>query len=185
MDDVTVQAARSGDRSAQARLLRWLQDPWYRLCLSLLGDVERAREATQEAAVRFLRQLPLFRGDSTIKTWALGIAINVAREMRRSPHVRTGGLEDWDGVGNVSYGPRRPAPRPPPDVAAELAEQRDRLRAVLADLPERQREALVLRFFEELSVEDTAAAMNCAAGTVKATVHQALKALRKRLEVFV
>jgi len=72
VDDVTVQAARSGDRSAQARLLRWLQDPWYRLCLSLLGDVERAREATQEAAVRFLRQLPLFRGDSTIKTWALG-----------------------------------------------------------------------------------------------------------------
>ena len=43
----------------------------------------------------------------------------------------------------------------------------------------------MLRFFEELSVEDTATAMNCAAGTVKATVHQALKALRKRLEVFV
>ena len=110
MDDATVLAARYGDRPAQARLLRWLQDPWYRLSLGLLGDVEQAREATQETAVRFLRQAAGFRGDSQLRTWALGIAINVAREMRRSPHVRTGGLEDWDGVGDVSYGPRRPAP---------------------------------------------------------------------------
>jgi RNA polymerase sigma-70 factor (ECF subfamily) len=186
VDDATVLAARCGDLPAQARLLRWLQDPWYRLSLSLLGDVDKAREATQETAVRFLRQLPGFRGESQLRTWALGIAINVAREMRRSPHARAGSLEDWDAVGDArGTGRRPPAPRPPPDVAAEMAEQRDRLRAVLADLPERQREALVLRFFEELSVEDTAAAMNCAAGTVKATVHQALKALRKRLEVFV
>ena len=182
MDAATVLAARYGDRPAQARLLRWLQDPWYRMCLGLLGDVDRAREATQETAVRFLRQLPGFRGESQVRTWALGIAINVAREMRRSPHLRVGTLDGWDADGG---GPRQPPSRPSPDVAAELAEQRDRLRAVLADLPERQREAVVLRFFEELSVEETATAMNCAEGTVKATVHQALRALRKRLEVFV
>ena len=187
MDDATVLAAQLGDRPAQARLLRWLQDPWYRLCLGLLGDVDKAREATQETAVRFLRQLHGFRGESRVKTWALGIAINVAREMRRSgsAQFRTAGIDDWESLGECDRGPRRPSPRPPPDVAAELAEQRDRLRAVLADLPERQREALVLRFFEELSVEETATAMNCAAGTVKATVHQALRALRKRMEVFV
>jgi len=185
VDDVTVLAARLGDRPAQARLLRWLQDPWYRLCLGLLGDVDKARDATQETAVRFLRQLPLFRGESQLRTWALGIAINVAREMRRSPHVRAGAVEDWDAIGDSATGRRGPAQRPSPEMAAELAEQRDRLRAVLADLPERQREAVVLRFFEELSVAETAAAMNCAAGTVKATVHQALRALRKRLEVFV
>lgn len=185
MDDATVLAARYGDRPAQARLLRWLQDPWYRMSLGLLGDVERAREATQETAVRFLRQLPMFRGDSQVRTWALGIAINVAREMRRSPRARAGSLDDWDELGGLGLNPRRAASRPPPDVAAELAEQRDRLRAVLADLPERQREAVVLRFFEEMSVEETAAAMDCAPGTVKATVHQALRALRKRLKVLV
>jgi len=183
VDDLTVQAARIGDRPAQARLLRWLQDPWYRLCLSLLGDVEKAREATQETAARFLRQLPLFRGDSSVRTWALGIAINVAREMRRSPRAMTG-VAEWDDLAR-SLADQRRASRPSPDVAAELAEQRDRLRAVLADLPDRQREAVVLRFFEELSVEETAAAMQCAAGTVKATVHQALRSLRQRLGVMV
>lgn len=183
MDDVTVQAARLGDRPAQGRLLRWLQDPWYRLCLSLLGDVDTAREAAQETAVRFLRQLPLFRGESSVRTWALGIAINVAREMRRSPRASTG-VAEWDELAlSPGYGKR--TMRPPPDVAAELAEQRDRLRAVLDDLPERQREAVVLRFFEELSVDETAAAMQCAAGTVKATVHQALRSLRQRMGVLV
>ena len=56
------------------------------------------------------------------------------------------------------------------------------MRRTLADLPERQREAVVLRFFEELSVEDTAELMKCAPGTVKATVHQALRALRGKLK---
>jgi hypothetical protein len=95
VDDITVAAARTGDRPAQERLLRWLQDPWYRLSLSLLGDVERAREATQETAARFLRQLSQFRGESQVRTWALGIAINVAREMRRSPRAATG-VTEWD-----------------------------------------------------------------------------------------
>ena len=183
MDDFTVQAARTGDRTAQARLLRWLQDPWYRLSLSLLGDVDKAREATQETAARFLRQLPLFRGDSQVRTWALGIAINVAREMRRPPRAATG-VAAWDDLA-VSTANARRAPTLAPDQMAELAEQRDRLRAVLDDLPERQREAVVLRFFEELSVEDTATVMKCATGTVKATVHQALRSLRQRLGVLV
>ena len=179
-----MQAARTGDRNAQARLLCWLQDPWHRLCLSLLGDVEKAREATQESAMRFLRQLPLFRGDSSLRTWALGIAINVAREMRRSSRAATG-VDQWDELTGSLERSRRTTPRPAPDVAAELAELRDRLRAVLDDLPERQREAVVLRFFEDLSVDDTAAAMRCAPGTVKATVHQALRSLRQRLGVLV
>jgi RNA polymerase sigma-70 factor (ECF subfamily) len=152
------------------------------MSLSLLGDVERAREATQETAVRFLRQLPGFRGESQVRTWSLGIAINVAREMRRSPKFGSGG--DLDELA-ASVAARHSAGRSSPEAAAELAEQRDRLRAVLDDLPERQREAVILRFFEELSVQDTAAAMNCAPGTVKATVHQALRALRQRLAVLV
>ncbi len=57
--------------------------------------------------------------------------------------------------------------------------------AMLADLPERQREAVVLRFFEDLSTEQTAAVMNCAEGTVKATLHQALRKLREKLTMLV
>jgi RNA polymerase sigma-70 factor, ECF subfamily len=172
VDEVTIAAARAGNRDARASLLRALQDPWYRMCLSLLGDVEKARDATQESGLRFLRQLPSFRGDSQLRTWALGIAINVAREMRRG---NRGGAElDADlyaaAESEIS-----------PSASAELEERRQQLHATLGELPERQREAVVLRYLEEMSVEQTAEVMNCATGTVKATVHQALRSLKRKL----
>ena len=169
MDLTIIQAAQAGRRDAQATLLRLLQDHWFRLCLTLLGNIDQAREATQETALRFLRQLPTFAAHSQLKTWALGIAINVVREMRRHRHHPT----------DVTPPPRSPAPDP--HAQAELAEQRVLLRSMLAHLPDRQREAVLLRYFEDLSVQDTAIAMNCAPGTVKATLHQALRSLRQSL----
>jgi RNA polymerase sigma-70 factor (ECF subfamily) len=167
-------AARRGSREAQALLLNRLQDVWYRMCLGLLGDADRARDATQETALRFLKQLPGFRGESRLQTWSLGIAINVAREMRRRDARPTA---SWEGMDLPDERPASIAPL----AAAEAGEARDRLHRLLADLPTRQREAIILRFFEQLSVEQTAAVMKCAGGTVKATIHQALRSLREKL----
>lgn len=171
-----LEAARHGDRQAQTELLRALQDPWYRVCYSILRDAEAARDATQETALRFLRQLPSFRGESQLRTWALGIAINVAREMQRSNRP-------IDAMRLV-----KPTDSNPwvlkPDDRAESSEQNEALHAVLESLPQRQREAITLRYFEELSVEQTASAMQCAVGTVKATIHQALRNLKDRMRQY-
>jgi RNA polymerase sigma-70 factor (ECF subfamily) len=173
VDERTLQAAQRGDRDALGLLLRDLQDPWYRMSLSLLCNADLAHEATQETAVRFLKQLPGFRGDSQLRTWSLGICLNVVREIRRwsrghaSLDEGTELAATWDAA-------------PLPDAAAERSEEVGALRAILATLPERQREAVVLRYFEDMSVEQTAEAMQCAPGTVKATVHQALRSLRRK-----
>lgn len=167
-----IEAARRGGRDARAKLLNHLQDPWFRICLGLLGDADLAREAVQETAMRFLRDLHKFRGDSQLQTWSMGIAINVSRELRRSPRAAGG----WEQDGQIE-----PGVADSPADQFEENEQRQALRAVLANLPDRQKEAVILRFFEQLSVEETAQAMNCAPGTIKATVHQALRALREKL----
>jgi len=177
LDEKALSAARSGHREALAAMLCSLQDPWYRMSLSLLGDADLARDAAQETAARFVQQLPSFRGDSQLRTWSLGICLNVVRELRRD---RRGHLSLED----AAEPPGNWDSQPPPDVAAEHAEDCQSLRSVLAALPDRQREALVLRFFEGLSVRQTARAMRCAQGTVKATVHQALRALRRKLRQF-
>jgi RNA polymerase sigma-70 factor (ECF subfamily) len=173
LDESTIELARRGDRDALAALLREFQDVWFRMCVGLLRDAELARDATQETALRFLKQLPAFRGESQLRTWSLGIAINVCREMRRR-------ARPVDAV-RLADG-QRPADAGP-DEAAELGESKARVREMLAELPERQREAVMLRFFEELSVDEAAEVMQCAAGTVKATIHQAMKALKKKLQV--
>jgi RNA polymerase sigma-70 factor, ECF subfamily len=165
-----IERATAGSRQARDQLLRELADPWFRFSLSILRDAELAREAVQETAVRFLQQLSGFRGQSQLKTWSLGIALNVTREMRRKRSI--GSDEALDATGSPLHGP---------DTSAELSEMQAMLHSSLHELSDRQREAVVLRFFEDLSVEETAATMKCAAGTVKATVHQALRLLKTKL----
>jgi RNA polymerase sigma-70 factor (ECF subfamily) len=174
-----IDLARRGDRSALSALLRDLQDPWYRLSLSMLRDPDQAAEAVQETGLRFLKQVAGFRGDSQLRTWSLGIAINVVREIkRRRARAAPGGDGATRQAESVSDG------KPSAHARTDAAEQRAALRAVLDDLPDRQREAVVLRFFEDLSVDETARVMGCAEGTVKATVHQAVRSLRKRLRAW-
>ncbi|MFT3788390.1 MAG: sigma-70 family RNA polymerase sigma factor [Tepidisphaeraceae bacterium] len=173
VDDQTLMLARQGDRKARDRLIRSLQDPLYRFCLHLLnGNENDAVDAVQETALRLLKHLSGFDGRSSLRTWAFGIAVNVAREMRRK-RKPAGSIEEIDVAG------------PDNDHGDSLDKQAtlDRVKTLLEGLGERQREALLLRFFEEQSVEQTAETMKCSQGTVKATVFQALRVLRGKLGV--
>ncbi len=164
-----VQRARSGNRRARAELLTRLADVWYRYCLSQLRDEHAARDAAQESATRFLAGFGRFKGDSRIETYAIGIAVNVCREHKRK---RTH-ASDHDH--------EPPAPDTHrPDTRAQQREERDRITALIDRLPDRQREAVVLRYFEQLPLADVAESMGCALGTVKATLAHALRSLRKQ-----
>lgn len=165
-DRMTLQRARRRDRAAQAMVLRSLQDRIWRVCRSLLSDRGLAEDAVQETALRLLDGLTRFDGRSSAGTWATGIALNVCREMRRG-ELRA---------------------KLPPAHAFEVVQgartaddELERLPAALAKLPERQREAVVLRFLEAMDVNETAELMGCAPGSVKASVHAGLANLRQML----
>lgn len=170
MDDITIQLARQGDRDAQSRLLRAMQDHWFRFCCSQLRDPERAQDAVQETALRVLKSVARFDGRSSFKTWSFGIALNVCREIRRR---RIG--TDLDSA------PEPVTSDSQADEQMEFLDDSAALKRVIAELPDRQREVVTLRFFEELSVADTAAAMACAEGTVKATLFAAMRTLKAKL----
>ncbi|MEM6330440.1 MAG: RNA polymerase sigma factor, partial [Planctomycetota bacterium] len=168
-------AARAGDRVALARLLRTLQDPVWRYCLSQLRNHADADDATQETARRVVASIGRFRGGSTAKTWVLGVALNVCRERRRdrTKHGDTTPAHEQ---------PSTPEDRRRPDQMAIAAEEAGAVHKLLAGLPPRQGEAVVLRYFEQLSVQETADAMGCSVGAVKATLWQALRRLREQLQ---
>ena len=138
----------------------------WRICRSLLSDRTLAEDAVQETALRILEGLPRFDGRSRVSTWATGIALNVCRELRRGEHR---------------------AANPPQHAFAVMryaeaeSEELARLHEALVNLPERQREAVVLRFLEALDVSETAELMGCAPGTVKASVHAGLGNLRRMM----
>ena len=169
LERLARQAGR-GDRQAAGDLLRELQDTIYRFCFSQLREEHTARDATQETALRMLRTIRRYRGTSKPKTWALGIALNVCREARRKNKRLT--ISDQIEILHENN----------PDQQLTDRESIELLKASLESLGAQQRSAIVLRYFEELSVAETAEVMKCAEGTVKATVWSALRKLRSALQ---
>ena len=128
-----------------------------------LGDRAEAEDIAQEALIRMIQRWPLDGVDNP-GAWVMRVAFNLATSSfrRRSVHRRA-----FDRLPHHRVAV-------PEDTAEAIA-----VRQAVLDLPDRQRQAIVLRYFADLAVRDTAQLMNCPEGTVKTLAHQAIKALRR------
>jgi len=136
--------------------------------LTLAGaDRDVARDATQEAFARALRQWRKVREMDRPDGWVYVVAMNQLRDhWRRGERRRERAVEvDAGAVDDASA------------VATRLS-----VREAIATLPPRQRQAVVLRYLADLPIADVADAMGCAIGTVKATLHQAMRNMRVELD---
>jgi RNA polymerase sigma-70 factor (sigma-E family) len=141
-----------------------------RLARLLLDDVGASEEVVQDAFVALQLRWRTIREPEKAAAWLRSAVLNGARSQLRRRQVR-----------------ERLLPRPgpdggPADGAALAADEHRRVVAALQQLPRRQREALVLRFYLELSERETAEAMGVSAGSVKTHVHRGLAALTPLLE---
>lgn len=129
-----------------------------------LGDHELAQELAQDALVRVIERWPQVSAMEHPEAWTYRVAFNLAhsrlrrRLAERRAHARAGAAHRSSGDD---------------DVAEVLA-----VRAAVAALPPRQRQAVILRYFSDLTNAQAAGAMGCRPGTVKAHLHQAVAALR-------
>jgi RNA polymerase sigma-70 factor (ECF subfamily) len=144
----------------------------YNLCYRFLGTHEDASDAAQEVFLRAFRALPRFKGDSSVGTWLYRIGVNLCLNRRASRPPVTEPLDDRDLHASSA-----------PDAMTRLLdEERDRrVRSAIAQLPERQRAALILRVYHELSHQEIADVLGSSEGAVKANFFHALRNLRKLL----
>lgn len=131
------------------------------------GDRDVAAELAQETLARVWERWSTVERHEAPEAWAFRVAFNLAasryrrRAAERRAHGRVGAAEAHE-----------------PDAADAVA-----VRAAVAALPPRQRAALVLRYFADLSVERTADVLGCRPGTVKSLTSQAIVSLRDHFEV--
>ena len=128
-----------------------------------VGDRHVAEELAQDVLLKVCEHWPKLQDPAA---WMHRVAVNHANSWfrRRGAERRATARHRGQQV-----------EAPPPDRADAIA-----VRAAVAKLPTRQRTALVYRYFAGFSVAETADAMSCAEGTVKALTHQAIAALRER-----
>jgi len=163
-------------------VVRQYQQRIYRVLLGLVRDPDLADNLTQDCFVRAYEKRASFRGESSVSTWLISIAINLARDQGRN---RRAGF--W----------RRLFAAPAEEVETALAAAADqgasperllmarqelgRVWEIVDELPARQREVFLLRFLEELPLEEIALALGMETGTVKAHLFRAVGTVRKRM----
>lgn len=146
----------------------------YRTALSILHDEDRAEDAAQEAFLKAMRGLATFRGDSAFRTWLMSIVVNEARGMLRRTVRRAEVSIDRSGP------VRTRGPDPAQLVATESEVRRARER--LAELPEKQRLAVILRVFEGMSFREVGQAIGSSEGSARVNYHHGIRRLRELLE---
>ena len=154
----------------------------HRFLLMLLRDPEDADNLTQECFLRAYLNRTSFRGESSLETWLLRIAANLARDHARSRKVgfwkRLLGLED-DGGDSVAEKIRSAEASPEQALLA-----REDVRAVwnaANQLSQQQRAVFLLRFVEEMELGEIASALDLQVGSVKTHLFRAVQAVRGKL----
>jgi RNA polymerase sigma-70 factor (ECF subfamily) len=177
--DIVKRAAR-GEHEAFAEIMRLHNQRLFRTARAILRDDAEAEDAVQEAYVQAYRALPGFRAEAQLSTWLVRIVANEAlgrlRKRRRGAQVIALGAD-----AETAEEPMDPDNAAQPERAAERAQSRRLIEAKIDALPEAFRTVFVLRAVEELSVEETAAALDVPAATARTRYFRARALLREAL----
>ncbi|HZI62191.1 MAG TPA: RNA polymerase sigma factor [Pyrinomonadaceae bacterium] len=176
-DELLLQKAGKGDQAAFLELYDRHRDPIFRFAYRLLGSVEIAEDITHDCFLSLIRRPEGYRPErAALRTYLFAIARNLALKHFRNTGRETG-LEEMTDEPEVS--PRHTPLRRLLDE--ELAGQ---VRDAIFNLPDLQREALILYEYEGLSLNEIAAVVDADAGAIKARLYRARERLKRVLRPY-
>lgn len=175
-DTEVIAAILDGDVNAFSILVERYQKSIFNLMFRMTGSYEDAADLAQESFIKAYDQLYRFQSGRKFFPWLYKIGLNHARNfMRRGKMSRCVSLEDCETGSGLDY---------PGQQEDKICSQLDyvKLNAALDQLPLDYREALILRYHEELSMEEVADALNLKVSAAKMRVHRGLAKVREILE---
>jgi RNA polymerase sigma-70 factor (ECF subfamily) len=164
------------------QIVRRYQRKVYRVLLLMLKNPDDADNITQECFLRAYTSMNSFRGECSVQTWLLRIAMNLARD-----HVRNRRAGFWKRLLRIDDGSLPQAEREPasgkvsPERGMLVREELDAVWMAVDKLSPRQKEVFILRFAEEMELKEIAEVLNLKTGTVKAQLFRALTSVREQV----
>ncbi|MBE7467022.1 MAG: sigma-70 family RNA polymerase sigma factor [Planctomycetes bacterium] len=180
-DEELFLLVRDGDRDALGGLIRRHEQTLFGLLVHLTrGDASRADDLFQETFLRAVRSAHTFDPSRSFRTWLTAIAVNLVRDEARRKKVQNEvalqAREDEGGVRQLE------AEEAGPEARAEANDEAARVRASLYQLTQKEREVVLLHFFEGQTLAEAATTLAIPVGTVKSRLHGALTRLKGVLE---
>lgn len=170
-DIEVVNQVRNGDRKAYSLLVRRHQKSLLRLSMRFVKDVDTAEDVVQESFIKAFERLASFEARSSFKSWLFQIAINTAKNKLRDRRDNTTDIDDVPLAVSA-----RAESGLVHNAIAELLQKH------VENLPFKQKTALTLRVYEDLSFKEIAEIMDCPYDTAKANYRHALMRLREELQ---
>jgi RNA polymerase sigma-70 factor (ECF subfamily) len=178
-DSELVREARRGSHAAFEALVRRYSERAFRAAYRVVRDPEAAQDVVQEALIKAYRGIRKFESRSAFYTWLYRIVVNLALDRRRRD--RSGSEAEWDESVARQIDPRAVVPQPSdPELDSRRIEVRELVARGIRELPDGQREVLLLREVDGLSYGEIAATMGISKGTVMSRLHYA----RRKMEAF-
>ena len=168
---------RAGDREAFVQLVEELQDRFFRIAYRITHDHDAALDVAQDAFVKIHDRIERWDGKSTFTSWSFRVVTNMSidllrRKKRETKAREARALEQPEVVEDLSESSL---------VAQERADLVAKVKAAIEALPPGQRAIVALRHYEGFTLKEIAEVRGCALGTVKSTLHQAFRSLRRTL----
>jgi len=171
-EQLVAQASR-GDATATNCLIEMYYERIYAFLRRLSGSDHEAADLTQKTFARTWSALAKFAGRSTFNSWLHGIAHHVYLDWRRANHRSEQRPEQWWA--------EQVSPEPPPDIASATSDLTRQLYKSVDELSPEVRNAVHLHYYQELTLQETADALDIATSTLKYRLRNALDELARRL----
>lgn len=172
-EQVWLDKARQGDKAAFGQLIEAYQGPVYNLAYRMLNNSGEAEEAAQEAFIRAYTRLESYNPAHKFSTWMLSITSNYCIDLIRKRRALLLSIDE-------------PLPAHPalqsekskgPESQMVTNEQQEMVQELLQELPEDYRQAVVLRYWYEMSYDEIAEVMNTTVSAIKSRLFRARRLL--------
>jgi len=170
-----ITEAKAGDKEAFSMLVENYQRPVFSVCYRMLGTPTAAEDAAQEAFIRAYQALDRYDPERSFATWILSIASNYSIDQLRKKKVT---ILSMDSDKHAWLAP--PDPGPSPEKVALDKEKNALVQAILADLTETDRAAVILQYWHDYSYEEIAETLDLSSSAVKSRLFRARKLMAEK-----
>lgn len=182
VDARLAELAGNGDRIAFAELVELYKDKIFHLAYRMLNNKHEAEDAVQETFLRVYTNLHKYDTNQKFSTWIFRIGTNLCIDkLRKRKNTYSLDAEMPDGEGNDYYS-LMPADEETPEKQVIVSETQQQIRKAIDRLPEKYKSVVILRYLQDLSLQEIGEVLDMPVTTVKTRVHRGREYLKKIIE---
>ncbi|WP_420481832.1 RNA polymerase sigma factor SigW [Cohnella zeiphila] len=181
METRLARLARKGDQRAFAEIVDLYKDKLYHLAYRMMNNRQEAEDVVQESFLRVYKHLDRYDENQKFSTWIYRIATNLCidRLRKRRPVYSLDAETDHEGLDGYAM---LPSDERTPESEVILSETQRLIRDAIETLPVKYKSVMILRYLQDLSLQEISDVLDLPVTTIKTRVHRGREFMRKKLE---